>query len=375
MNSLKRIWAVVVKEFNQLRRDRLTFAMMVGIPVLQLVIFGFAINLDPRHLRAALEVNDHGRFARDVALALTNSTYFDVTEMPSRPGDWEALLRDGRVQFYIVIPPDFSRDLVRGDRPQLLVMADATDPASTGNAVAAVATAVESGLRHDLVGALAHLAPRPSPVEVIVQRRYNPEAITSHNVVPGLLAIVLSMTMVMMTSVAVARERERGTMENLLAMPLRAGEVMVGKILPYVMIGLVQSTIILAAAILVFAVPFVGPVWLLGAGTLVFIAVSLMLGFTFSTFAATQLQAFQMSVFYLLPSILLSGFAFPFYGMPGWARAIAEVIPVTHFLRVVRGVMLKGWGPADAAPEVAVLLGMALVLGVIATRRYGDSLG
>lgn len=375
MSSLLRIWAVLVKEVNQLRRDRLTFAMMVGIPVLQLVIFGFAINNDPRHLRAALEVNDQGRFARDVALALTNSTYFDIVAMPDRPGEGETLLRDGKVQFYIVIPADFSRDLVRGDRPQLLVMADATDPASTGNAVGAVETAVESGLRHDLIGALERLAVRPPPVDVVIQRRYNPEAITSHNVVPGLLAIVLSMTMVMMTSGSVARERERGTMENLLAMPLRPGEVMAGKILPYVMIGLIQTVIILTASLLVFAVPFVGPAWLLVASTLVFIAVSLMLGFTFSTLAATQLQAFQMSFFYLLPSILLSGFAFPFYGMPAWARAIAEIIPVTHFLRVVRGVMLKGWGPADAAPEVAVLLGMAVVLGVIATRRYGDSLG
>ncbi|MCW3847863.1 ABC transporter permease [Sphingomonas sp. LB-2] len=372
--SLRRIWAMLIKEFHQLRRDRLTFGMIVGIPLVQLFLFGFAINNDPRHLRAALEVNDHSAFTRSIEGSLRASSYFDLQPAGTRPGAGEEMLRRGEVQFLIVIPPDFSRDLVRGEHPQLLVVADATDPAATGGATAAVQQAVMSGLGHDLIGSLAPLAPRPPPVDVVVQRRYNPEGITSHNIVPGLLAIVLSMTMVMLTSVSVARERERGTMENLLAMPLHPLEVMLGKILPYVFIGATQTTIIVAAAQLIFQVPFFGPVWLLALATLVFITVSLLLGFTLSTFAQTQLQAMQMSFFYILPSILLSGFMFPFRGMPGWAQTIGECIPVTHFLRVVRGVMLKGWGVGEALLPLGILAAMGLVFAFVAVRRYGDTL-
>jgi len=372
--SWRRIWAMLVKEAAQLRRDRLTFAMVVMLPMVQLMLFGFAINTDPRHLRAAIEVNDHSALTRSITAALTNSTFFELRTVVDTPGAGEALLRDGSVQFYIVIPPDFTRDLVRGARPQLLVMADASDPASTGPAVAAVATAVDAGLSHDLIGPLAPRVGTLSPVDVVIQRRYNPEGITSHNIVPGLLAIVLSLTMVMMTSVAVARERERGTMENLLAMPLQPIEVMIGKILPYVLIGMAQTTIILVAAWLLFSVPFVGSLWLLGSSTMLFILASLLLGYTFSTFVDTQLQAMQMSFFYIMPSILLSGFMFPFYGMPVWARVLGETIPVTHFLRIVRGIMLKGWTIADAAPELVVLAVMALLFALVATRRYGSTL-
>lgn len=372
--ALRRIWAMLAKEFHQLRRDRLTFGMVVGIPLVQLFLFGFAINNDPRHLPAALEINDHSAFTRSIEGSLRASSYFDLRQAGTKPGAGEEMLRRGEVQFLIVIPPGFSRDLVRGERPQLLVVADATDPAATGNAAAAVQQAVMSGLGHDLIGTLAPLAPRPPPVDVVVQRRYNPEGITSHNIVPGLLAIVLSMTMVMLTSVSVARERERGTMENLLAMPLHPLEVMLGKILPYVLIGAAQTTIIVVMAQLVFQVPFFGPVWLLALATLVFITVSLLLGFTFSTFAQTQLQAMQMSFFYILPSILLSGFMFPFRGMPGWAQSVGEFIPVTHFLRVVRGVMLKGWGAGEALWPLGVLAAMGLVFAFVAVRRYGDTL-
>ncbi len=372
--ALRRIWAMLAKEFHQLRRDRLTFGMVVGIPLVQLFLFGFAINNDPRHLPAALEINDHSAFTRSIEGSLRASSYFDLRQAGTKPGAGEEMLRRGEVQFLIVIPPGFSRDLVRGERPQLLVVADATDPAATGNAAAAVQQAVMSGLGHDLIGTLAPLAPRPPPVDVVVQRRYNPEGITSHNIVPGLLAIVLSMTMVMLTSVSVARERERGTMENLLAMPLHPLEVMLGKILPYVLIGAAQTTIIVVMAQLVFQVPFFGPVWLLALATLVFITVSLLLGFTLSTFAQTQLQAMQMSFFYILPSILLSGFMFPFRGMPGWAQSVGEFIPVTHFLRVVRGVMLKGWGAGEALWPLGVLAAMGLVFAFVAVRRYGDTL-
>ncbi|MGL4542025.1 MAG: ABC transporter permease, partial [Polymorphobacter sp.] len=372
--SLRRIWAMLVKEAAQLRRDRLTFAMVFVLPLVQLMLFGFAINNDPRHLRAAIEVGDHSALTRSITAALANSSYFDTRAVVTRPGMGEKLLRDGKVQFYIVIPADFTRLAVRGQRPQLLVMADASDPAATGPAMAAVEAAVNAGLAHDLIGALGPRAASKGPVDVVLQRRYNPEGITSHNIVPGLLAVVLSMTMVMMTSVAVARERERGTMENLLAMPLQPSEVMIGKILPYVLIGAAQTALILAAAWLVFDVPFVGSVVLLAGVTMLFIIVSLLLGFTISTFVATQLQAMQMSFFYILPSILLSGFMFPFYGMPAWARALGEAIPVTHFLRLVRGIMLKGWGAGDALPEALVLAAMALGLALVATRRYGSTL-
>ncbi len=375
MSSLRRIWAMLVKEAAQLRRDRLTFAMAFMLPLVQLLLFGFAINTDPRHLRAAIEVGDPSAATRSIVSALANSRYFETRSLVTRPGEGEQLLKDGRVQFYIVIPPDFTRALVRGQRPQLLVMADASDPAATGPAVAAVEAAVNAGLSHDLIGALGPRAAAKAPVDVVLQRRYNPEGITSHNIVPGLLAVVLSMTMVMMTSVAVARERERGTMENLLALPLRPSEVMIGKILPYVLIGAAQTLLILVVARLIFAVPFVGSVGLLGSVTMLFIIVSLLLGFTISTLVETQLQAMQMSFFYILPSILLSGFMFPFYGMPGWARALGEAIPVTHFLRLVRGIMLKGWATADAVPEMLVLAAMAVLFAVVATRRYGTTLG
>ncbi|MBX3595552.1 ABC transporter permease [Sphingomonas sp.] len=369
----RRIWAVLVKEAHQLRRDPLTFGMVVGLPLVQLILFGFAINNDPRHLRAAIELNDRSPITRTVENSLRASSYFDLVPV-DRPGEGEAMLRRGSVQFLIVIPVNFTRDLVRGERPQLLVLADATDPAATGNATAAVEQAVLSGLRHDLIGPLASRAPQPSPVDVVIQRRYNPEGITSHNIVPGLLAVVLSMTMVMMTSIAVARERERGTMENLLAMPLRPMEVMAGKILPYVLIGAAQTIIIVVLSGLIFAVPFAGAPWLLALATLVFITVSLLLGFTLSTFAKTQMQAMQMSFFYILPSILLSGFAFPYAGMPRWAQWLGEVLPVTHFLRVVRGVMLKGWQAGEAMPQLFYLAILGGIFAVIAIRRYGDTL-
>lgn len=368
----RRIWAVLVKEVHQLRRDPLTFGMVVGLPLVQLILFGFAINNDPRHLRAALEMNDHSQITRTVENSLRASSYFDLVPV-SRPGEGEAMLRRGSVQFLIVVPSNFTRDLIRGERPQLLVLADATDPAATGNATFAVEQAVLSGLRHDLIGPLAARV-ASSPVEVVIQRRYNPEGITSHNIVPGLLAVVLSMTMVMMTSIAVARERERGTMENLLAMPLRPMEVMVGKILPYVLIGAAQTVIIVVLAGLIFSVPFAGAAWLLALATLVFITVSLLLGFTLSTFAKTQMQAMQMSFFYILPSILLSGFAFPYAGMPHWAQWLGELLPVTHYLRVVRGVMLKGWYASEALSQLLILAALGAVFAVVAVQRYGDTL-
>lgn len=369
-----RVAAVMLKELRQMMRDRLTFAMMLGLPLVQLILFGFAINNDPRHLPLALEVNDHSALTRSIEAGLHNSSYFDLRQVPTSSQEGEKLLADGKVQFLVIIPAGFTRDLVRGHAAQVLVIADAADPGATGNAASTVSQTVQTALAHDLIGPLGSLAPHASAVDVVVHRRYNPEGITSHNIVPGLLGIVLSMTMVMMTSMAVTRERERGTMENLLAMPLRPIEVMIGKILPYLVIGVVQAVIIISMAQLVFQVPLVGSLWLIALTTLLFIAVNLSLGFLFSTVAETQLQAMQMSFFYILPSILLSGFMFPFRGMPGWAQVLGEAIPVTHFLRVIRGVMLKGWQLENAGPELLVLGLMLAVLGSLAIWRYRDTL-
>jgi ABC-2 type transport system permease protein len=369
-----RIVAVMIKELRQLSRDGLTFGMMFGLPVVQLIMFGFAINNDPHHLPMALEVNDHSAITRSIEAGFHNSSYFDLRAVITARQSGEQLLETGKVQFLVTIPNGFTRALIRSQHPQLLVIADATDPGATGNAVSSVGQIVQAALTHDLIGPLAALAQSPPSVNIIVHRRYNPEAITSHNIVPGLLAVVLSMTMVMMTAMAVARERERGTMENLLAMPLRPIEVMVGKILPYMFIGIFQMCVILVVAHFAFHVPVVGSVWLVVMATFLFIVVSLSRGFLFSTLAKAQLQAMQMSFFYILPSILLSGFMFPFRGMPRWAQYVGELLPVTHFLRVIRGVMLKGWGIGAAAPELLVLVLMLLVLGSLAIWRYRDTL-
>ncbi|WP_370521671.1 ABC transporter permease [Novosphingobium sp. ERN07] len=371
--AFTRIAAMVFKEVRQMMRDPGTIGMMLMMPILQLTIFGFAINNDPRGLPMALEINDTSQFSRSIDAALRNTTYFRVTHVVSAPGEGERLLKDGVVQFLVTVPPDFGRDLVRGTRPQLLVTADATDPASTGNAIGAIQQAVDGALSHDLIGPLAMRMPGQPPVDLVIHRSYNPEGITSHNTVPGLLAIVLSMTMVMLTALSVTREVEQGTMENLLATPLRPFEVMVGKIVPYLVIGVVQMAVILMAAQVVFRVPFEGSVTLTLASTLLFMVTSLALGFMLSTVATSQLQAMQMSFFYMLPSILLSGFAFPFRGMPTWAQWLAEMLPTTHYIRLVRGIMLKGWTLGDAAWELGVLAGMLGVLGTVAVRRYQDT--
>lgn len=369
----QRIAAMVFKEVRQMLRDRGTIGLMLAMPLMQLMIFGYAINSDPRNLPMAIEMNDASVFSRSIDAALRNTTYFRVTDVVNAPGEGERLLERGDVQFVVTIPADFGRDLVKGRRPQLLVTADATDPAATGNALAAIGMAVDSALAHDLIGPLAARAPGLSPTEVVLHRSYNPEGITAHNLVPGLLAIVLSMTMVMLTALSVTREVEQGTMENLLATPLRPFEVMVGKIVPYLIIGIVQMNVILLAAQFLFGVPFAGSIWLTLGATLLFMVVSLALGFTLSTVATSQLQAMQMSFFYMLPSILLSGFAFPFRGMPVWAQWLAEVLPTTHYLRLVRGIILKGWNFADAAPQLGVLALMLGVLGTVAVRRYQDT--
>jgi ABC-2 type transport system permease protein len=372
--SWNRVVAVFIKEFKQLTRDRITYAMMLAIPVVQLILFGYAINTEPRHLPTAVLMQEDSRYARSITAALKNSRYFDFVAQARSPAELERLLRNGEVQFAVTVPGDFSRRVARGDKAQILVEADATDPSATGGAVSALAALPDQALRHDLTGALAARGQTPAPFEVVVHRRYNPEAITAYNIVPGLLGIILSLTLVMMTALSVTREIERGTMESLLSTPVEPLEVMIGKLAPYVLVGLVQTVIILVMAALLFRVPMGGG-WLgLSLGIGLFITGSLALGFLISTVARSQLQAMQMSFFYILPSILLSGFMFPFRGMPAWAQWIGEVIPVTHFLRVVRGSLLKGQDLGDQWRELSALIAFVLVVTALAMARYRRTL-
>ena len=374
MFSPQRFLAMLVKEFVQVRRDRLTFAMMIGVPLMQLVLFGYAINMDPKALPAAVVSAESSTFSRSLVAALANTGYFRVVATPSTEAESDRLLRLGEVQFVLHIPEDFSRRLQRGENAVVLVEADATDPAATGNALAALSQVAATGLGHDLTGPLARPAGAAPPIELRVHRRYNPEGITQYNIVPGLMGVVLTMTMVMMTSVAMTRERERGTMENLLATPVRPLEVMLGKIVPYVIVGYVQVAVILVAARYLFAVPMVGSLLLLTTVLALYIAALLAIGFTFSTLARSQMQAMQMTMFFFLPSMLLSGFMFPYRGMPQWAQVIGEAIPLTHFLRIVRGIMLKGSGAAEVWPSVWPLAIILAVVTAIALKRYQRTL-
>ncbi len=372
--SLRRIGAILGKEFIQMRRDRLTFGMILGVPLMQLMLFGFAINNDPKHLPTAVSISDPGVFSDSIVSALANSGYFDIVKATNDPDVAKRLLAEGDVSFVVEIPANFSRDLIRGAHPQLLVEADATDPSSASNAVGALGELVAEALRDDLKGPLAARAQATPAFDTIVHRLYNPEGLTQYNIVPGLLGIILTMTMVLMTSMALTRERERGTYENLLAMPAKPLEIMIGKISPNILVGLVQAGLVLLAARLIFGVPMIGSLVLLSGVLLLFIAANLAVGYTFSTVAQTQLQAMQMMVFFLLPAILLSGFAFPFRGMPVWAQWIGEVLPVTHFLRVVRGILLKGNGAAEIWPDVWPLVLFLLVAGTLALARFRRTL-
>jgi ABC-2 type transport system permease protein len=372
--SLSRTIAVMMKELIQMRRDRLTFGMIIGIPIVQLLLFGYAINTDPKNLPAAVNVQDHSVYARSALKAIENTGYFEFTHEVQSEAEAKFLLDEGRVSFVFTIPADFSRKLVRGERPQVLIEADATDPSASSNALAAISVLEGSALRHDLKGALSSLAPEAPPVELRVHRLYNPEGLSTYNVVPGLIGVILTMTMVLITALAVTRETERGTMENLLAMPLNPAEVMLGKIIPYVVMGYIQVTVVMLAARFIFDVPIVGSLFLLSLVLVLFIAANLAVGFTFSAVARNQLQAMQMTFFFFLPSILLSGFMFPFRGMPVWAQAIGEALPLTHFLRIVRGILLKGNGLLEIWPHVWPLLLFLAVVTTIALNRYRRTL-
>jgi ABC-2 type transport system permease protein len=371
--SWGRIVAVLRKEFVQLRRDRLTFAMLIGVPIMQLVLFGYAINGDPRQLPTAVVALDQGPLVRSIVRAAENTGYFRVI---AGTGDSQAehLLATGQVQFVLVFPADFSRRLLRGEHPALGVYADATDPSATGPAVAALQQLPALVLTRELQGTLAALQPGAAPFELRLHRRYNPEGLTAYNVVPGLMGVILTMTLVMMTAMAMTRERERGTLENLLATPVRPLEMMAGKILPYVLVGYGQVLIVFGAARLLFEVPMAGSFGLLTAMVLLFITATLSVGFAFSTIARSQMQSMQMTMFYFLPNILLSGFMFPFRGMPGWAQVLGEALPLTHFLRIVRGIMLKGTGLPELWPEAAAIAAFLAAMSVVAMLRYRQTI-
>ena len=370
--SLTRLFALLAKEFIQMRRDRITFGMMLGVPLIQLVLFGFAINSDPKALPAALVVLSQDQYTRAMVSALETTGYYRFDHIVNSAEEGEFLIARGDVVFVVTIPSDFARRVERGDSPQILIEADATDPSAASGAISTLSTVARSALTRER--GLDATAGDPSQLEVVVHRRYNPEGISQYNIVPGLLGVILQMTMVMMTSIALTRETERGTMENLLAMPASPFEIMLGKVLPYLGVGAVQVVVVLVAAKLMFGVPFVGSIALLMNAILLFVLGLVLLGYTFSTIARTQMQAMQLTFFFFLPSLLLSGFMFPYRGMPMWAQWLGEIFPLTHFLRVVRAIMLKGAEFPAVAWETSTLIIFIVVYATIALARFRRTL-
>jgi ABC-2 type transport system permease protein len=366
----RRTGAMLLKEFLQLRRDRVTFATMITIPLLQLVLFGYAINTTPRDLPTAVLLQESGDLGRSILASIQNTKFFRVTALLHTDAELDAALASGQALFAVEIPANFERALRRGDKPALLVAVDATDPVATGTAVAALSQLVDTALAND------HGLPQTGPplFEIRTHQRYNPAASTALNVVPGLLGTILTLTMLIFTALSVTRETERGTMESLLAMPITPLEIMLGKIAPYVLVGFMQAALIIGAGVLMFGVPIVGNVVLLAGIATLFIATNLSFGYTFSTLAQNQLQAVQMSMMFFLPNMLLSGFIFPFLGMPHWAQTVGEFLPLTHFLRVVRAIMLKGSTLGQLQYDVWALAGLMAIAMVIAVTRFRRTL-
>ncbi|RAP35064.1 mannose-1-phosphate guanyltransferase [Legionella quinlivanii] len=364
----------MVKEFIEMRRDKATFGMILAIPLMQLILFGYAINTNPRHLPTAIVNPEPSQFTRRILLSMQNSTYFQFISPSSSEEEARRLIKRGEVQFVVNFPPDFSEQLVKGLKPGVLLEADATDPAATSRAVDVFTQMASLALTEELKGPLESLADQGPPYEPLVHTIYNPLAITAYNIVPGLLGVVLTMTMVIVTALVITREYERGTMENLLATPLRPLEVMVGKLLPYIIVGYVQALLILLMARFLFHVPMEGNIFLLLFLSLPFIAANLAMGLTFSTVATNQLQAVQSAMFFFLPSILLSGFMFPFRGMPVWAQWVGSALPLTHYLIIVRGILLKGNGFLDVWRETIPIMIFTVVILLIAFKRYRQTL-
>lgn len=366
----QRTFAMLTKEFIQLRRDRVSFAMIVMLPIMQLLLFGYAINTTPRHLPTAVLLQEDSDLGRSILKAIQNTAYFRFTQEVHTVAEFDQLLESGKVLFGVEIPRGFERGVRRGDRPALLVAADATDPVAAGSALAALGQLVQTALKNDLnVG-----DPPAMPFEIRTHARYNPAAASRLNIVPGLVGTILTMTMLIFTALSVTREIERGTMENLLSMPITPVEVMLGKIIPYILVGFLQATIIIALGYFLFGVPILGSLTVLAILSTLFIAANLSIGYTFSTIAQNQLQAMQMSMMFFLPNILLSGFMFPFAGMPQWAQWIGEALPLTHYIRIVRAIMLKGASIQSLQYDAIALGGLMLVAMTIAVTRFRRTL-
>jgi len=366
----RKTWAVLVKEFIQLKRDRVSFGMIIMIPLIQLMLFGYAINTNPRHLPTAVLLQEHSDLSRSILAALKNTEYFKITERPTTERQLDELLASGKVLFGIEIPANFERAVRRGDKPAMLVTADATDPVAAGSAMGALGQVVQTAVIHDR----AIPVTTTLPFDIRTHARYNPAGLSQLNIVPGLVGTILTMTMLIFTALSVTREIERGTMENLLSMPITPVEIMLGKIIPYIIVGFVQASMIIGVGVLLFGVPILGSLAMLAGLSTLFIATNLSIGYTFSTVAQNQLQAMQMSIMFFLPNILLSGFMFPFAGMPTWAQWIGEALPLTHYLRIVRAIMLKGSSIANLHYDAAALFVLMLVAMTIAVTRFRRTL-
>lgn len=372
--SFRRLVAMLIKEFIQMRRDRVTFAMMLGVPLMQLILFGYAINNDPKGLPSALVTASHDRFSRAIVSSLEQTGYYRFDHVTASAAEAEALIAKGEVAFVVTIPSDFSRRILRNDHPQILIEADATDPSVASGAISTLGSVAATALNRERGTQYASGPAAGGALDVVVHRRYNPEGVSQYNIVPGLLGVILQMTMVMMTGMALTRETERGTMENLLAMPANPLEIMLGKVLPYLAVGAVQVVVVLTAAKLLFHVPFAGSMPMLLGVIILFVFALVLLGYTISTISETQMQAMQLTFFFFLPSLMLSGFMFPFRGMPLWAQNLGEIFPLTHFLRIIRAVMLKGADWSAIAEETAVLVIFVLVYGGLALLRFKRTL-
>jgi ABC-2 type transport system permease protein len=366
----RKTWAMLVKEFIQLKRDRVSFAMIIMIPLVQLMLFGYAINTNPRNLPTAVLMQESTDLSRSILAALENTKYFRVTQLPHSEAEVDELLASGTVLFAIEIPAKFERSVRRGDKPAMLVIADATDPVASGTALGALNMVLQTALSHDR----AVPASPTMPFEIRTHARYNPAAVTALNIVPGLVGTILTLTMLIFTALSVTREIERGTMENLLSMPITPVEIMLGKIIPYVLVGFVQAALIIGIGVTLFGVPIVGSLAVLAALSTLFIATNLSIGYTFSTVAQNQLQAMQMSMMFFLPNILLSGFIFPFAGMPIWAQWIGETLPLTHYIRIVRSIMLKGSNLSDLHYDAIAMFVLMLIAMTIAVTRFRRTL-
>src|SRR5499427_6288034 len=358
----RKTWAMLVKEFIQLKRDRVSFAMIIMIPLVQLLLFGYAINTNPRNLPTAVLMQESTDLSRSILAALENTKYFRVTQLPHSEAEVDELLASGTVLFAIEIPAKFERSVRRGDKPPMLVIADATDPVASGTALGTLNTILQTALSNDR----AVPASPTMPFEIRTHSRYNPAAVTALNIVPGLVGTILTLTMLIFTALSVTREIERGTMENLLSMPITPVEIMLGKIIPYVFVGVIQATMIISIGVLLFGVPIVGSLMMLALLSTLFIATNLSIGYTFSTIAQNQLQAMQMTIMFFLPNILLSGFMFPFLGMPAWAQYVGECLPLTHYLRIVRAIMLKGSTLENLRYDTLALIGLMLFAMTVA---------